>query len=277
MSGHQTQIEKLMAEKTVLEKRIEELEKNLVKREYRQVLSERPFLKGTHARFWFLVTESKFRVAGVTDDHTKYNYVVSQLDEDTTEKVKDIISNPPFRGKYEKIKEELKRRLGEPENERIRKLFDETLENRTPSAFYRHLQCLAGTSLTVDKILLHLWLRRLPLYCQEILASRLEQSNTKLAELADIIMEATKASKNSILHNTVMDNIQQSVDELGKQVIALGVSVKREPRSRSRSTSKTRLGSKSPAASPKVCWYHQQWGVNAYRCIEPCSWKKQES
>uniref|UniRef100_A0A2A4JHF4 DUF7041 domain-containing protein n=1 Tax=Heliothis virescens TaxID=7102 RepID=A0A2A4JHF4_HELVI len=276
MCSHQTQVEKLVDEKSELEARIEELEKELEQRKYHQGLIPRPFWNRMPS-LWFSITESEFKVAGVTDDYTKYNYLVSQLDEETTEKVKDIISNPPVRNKYVKLKEELNKRLGEPEHKRMRQLFDEKLKDRTPSQFYRHLQCLAGANITVDKILLHLWLRRLPKHCQEILASRLEQTNTKLAELADNIMEATKASETSNAHDTVVDNIQQSVDELGKQVVALEVTVKRQQsRSRSRSTSKPRSVN-TPAKTPaELCWYHTHWGSEAYRCVPPCSWKKEE-
>lgn len=53
-------------------------------------------------------------------------------------------------------------------------------------------------------------------------------------------MEATKACENSTLKNVVVDNIQQSVDELGKLMMALGDTAKREARSRSRSTRSAR-------------------------------------
>ena len=230
-------------------------------------LTPKPFWIGD-AALWFITVEAQFKVTGVTDDLTKYSYVVSQLDKPTTLEIKDILANPPITRKYMKIKEELIRRYEEPESERMRKLFEEKLEDRTPSQFYRRLQYLAGNGVTVDKILLHLWLRRLPVHCQEILASRVELRNSKLAELADKIMEAPL----NTTHSTAVDNIQQCVDELGKQVVALEVSAKLQSRSRSSSTGSE--GSKSPAVITKLCWYHRQWGSSAYRCIEPCGWKK---
>lgn len=239
----------------------------------KQGLPEKPIYRD-NVGFWFLTTEANFRVHSVTDDLIKYSYVVSQLDKQTMAEVKDIIDHPPVTCKYIKIKEELIRRFEVPETERMRKLFEEKLEDRTPSQFYRRLQSLAGAGVTVDKILRHLWLRRLPVHCQELVVSRFELRNSKLAEIADKIMEASQGPQNSTSHNTAVDNIQKCIDVLGKQVVELGVSVKRQSRSRSPSTG--RSGSKSPSDAVELCWYHQVWGKSAHTCTKPCGWKKEE-
>lgn len=240
MAEQKSQLESLMAENEVLHEQIEKLEKEVAKREYHQGLKQRPFWIRMPS-IWFNIAESEFQVAGVMDDMTKYNYVVSQLDEEMADKVKDITSNPPVRGKYLILKQALIQRLADPEHERFRQLFDEELEDKTPSQFYRHLLYLAGANVTTDKILLHLWLRRLPQHCQEILASRPEQSNLKLTELADNILEATKVAEESkSTKNSIVDYIQQSVDELSKQVVTLGATVKsQQSRTRTRNTSTT--------------------------------------
>ncbi|XP_026737395.1 uncharacterized protein LOC113500711 [Trichoplusia ni] len=275
MAGQKTQMENLSSENARLQAQIEKLEKEIAQKEYRQGLKERTFWVGMPT-IWFAIAEAEFKVAGVIDDFTKFNYVLSQLPAEVSEKVKDVIDKPPCVGKYAKLKEEIIRRLSKSEHETYRQLFDDELGDMSPSQFYRHLQHLAGAKASVDKFLLHLWLRRLPRYCQEILSTRPEQSNTKLAELADNIMEATKASeKTSTKKSATITNIQQSVDDLSKHLVALEVSMNRQmDRSRSRSKSKPRSRSATPPASSKPCWYHTTYGSAAYRCVSPCDWSE---
>ncbi|CAH0605674.1 unnamed protein product [Chrysodeixis includens] len=276
MAGQKTQMESLTSENARLQAQIEKLEKEIAQKEYRQGLKERTFWVGMPG-VWFSIAEAEFKVAGIIDDFTKFNYVLSQLPLEVSDKVKDVIDKPPAFGKYAKLKEEIMRRLSKSEHEVYSQLFDDELGDMSPSQFYRHLQHLAGTKATVEKFLLHLWLRRLPKFCQEILASHPEQSNTKLAELADSILEATKASEKPIKKThtmATMTNIQQSVDDLSKQLVALETSMNHQmDRSRSRSKSKQRSHSPTPASS-KPCWYHTTYGAAAYRCVSPCDWSE---
>jgi len=44
---------------------------------------------------WFAQLEGQFVLANVTQDATKFYYVISQLDTKYTAEVKDVITNPP--------------------------------------------------------------------------------------------------------------------------------------------------------------------------------------
>ncbi|KAG8225333.1 hypothetical protein J437_LFUL005347 [Ladona fulva] len=53
----------------------------------------------------------KFELSGISNDRTKFSHVVNQLGPRHMVEVEDIITSPPETGKYNKIKEELIRRL----------------------------------------------------------------------------------------------------------------------------------------------------------------------
>jgi hypothetical protein len=61
---------------------------------------------------------------------------VGQLDQRSLEEVEDIICNPPAEGKYQKIKEQLIKRLSDSDAAPVRKLLEtEELRDRTLTQF----------------------------------------------------------------------------------------------------------------------------------------------
>lgn len=234
---------------------------------------------------WFAQAEAQFKIAGITSDDTRFNYIVGNLDQRLAGEIEDIMTKPPDQNKYEKIKEELIRRLSISEEQKVRQLIsDEELGSRKPSQFLRHLRSLAGAALSDDNILRQLWLRRLPQQVQAILAAQADLSLDKISELADKIIElspglgnvhATSAATSAA--TSVLDKLLQRVDDLGKQVAALSSGPQRSHRSRSRSASADSKQSRAttPDTSAKNCWYHKRFGTKASKCISPCNWSSE--
>jgi hypothetical protein len=71
---------------------------------------------------WFEEVEGLFALSNITQDSTKFCYVISQLDNKYATEVKDVITNPPPTGRYDSIKAELITRLSFPEEQRVRQL-----------------------------------------------------------------------------------------------------------------------------------------------------------
>lgn len=71
---------------------------------------------------WFAQAEAQFILSGITQDTTKYNHIISQLDTRLAAKVEDIITNPPKDGAYQLLKTELVRRLSQSDAERVSRL-----------------------------------------------------------------------------------------------------------------------------------------------------------
>jgi hypothetical protein len=60
---------------------------------------------------WFAQLERQFSLSNMTQDATKFYYIISQLDNKYTAEVEDVISNPPPIGRYDRTRAELIRRL----------------------------------------------------------------------------------------------------------------------------------------------------------------------
>lgn len=230
---------------------------------------------------WFGQVEAQFEIAGITQDRTKYNYIISTLDSKTASEVADIIENPPQKDCYEYLKAEMLKRLSASREERVRRLLgNEDIGDRKPSQFLRHLRCLAGTVLKNDDIIRQLWIRRLPNNAQVILAAQEDLPLEKAADIADKIVEVTAPM--SVQSVQSPSSAQSSeVAQLTLRVEALTRSVESlMAKSRSRSTSRNYDNDRSRStskSSPDICWYHRRFGKSANRCTMPCKWKQENS
>jgi hypothetical protein len=56
---------------------------------------------------WFTQAEAQFELSAITRKQTKFNYVVSQLNQQQVAKVEDIITLPPEHEPYDWLKAEL--------------------------------------------------------------------------------------------------------------------------------------------------------------------------
>ena len=122
-------------------------------------------------KLWFHQLEAQFISAGITQDSTKYGYVIANLDQKYVEEIEDILEEPPMERKYERVKTALIKRLSESNSRQIRKILErEELGDRTPTRFLRHLRSMAGKTVP-EEFVKELWLSRLPTDTQKALAT----------------------------------------------------------------------------------------------------------
>jgi hypothetical protein len=88
---------------------------------------------------WFAQAEAQFSLAGISNELTKFYYVVSQLDCQYAAEVKDIIISPPQQDPYTKLKTELLRRLSPSTEQRASQSTDTTEVLRRFEEFSRQL------------------------------------------------------------------------------------------------------------------------------------------
>lgn len=238
-----------------------------------------PAFNATDPELWFSMIESSFNSAGVTTDSTKFGYVVSALDSKYALEVRDIILNPPTDGQYQKLKSELIKRLSFSQEQKTRRLLEhEEIGDRKPSQFLRHLRSLAGTAVP-DTMLRTLWLGRLPQAMQAILATQKDAELDKVAELADVISDATAIRPNiSETTENIMAlqlqkltlSLQDELATLRREIAELKSSPAATPRNhRYRSRSRSRPRSQVRDGN---CWYHSNFGDKAKKCKQPCSY-----
>uniref|UniRef100_A0A5S6Q4X7 Retrotransposon gag domain-containing protein n=1 Tax=Trichuris muris TaxID=70415 RepID=A0A5S6Q4X7_TRIMR len=234
---------------------------------------------------WFAQVEAQFTVSGITQDATKFAYVVSQLESRYAAEVEDLIINPPPTDAYARLRSELIRRVSLSEEQRVRQLLtEEVLGDRKPSQFLRHLRSLAGPTVVQDSLLRTLWLQRLPLQMQAILQTQADSELDKIAELADKILEVTPTSLTAAaahqceaVTSPMMNHLAQRIEQLSSEVASLRrwrSSSRPRPRPVSRDGRQHSRDSGSPVAqgdnNRRVCWFHRRFGKRARKCEQPC-------
>lgn len=234
---------------------------------------------------WFAQIEAQFNIARITDDNTKFYYVLAHLDGKYSATVEDIIENPPATAKFDKLKSELIKRLSLSRQKKVKQLLQsEELGDRKPSQFLRHLQQLAGPNMP-DDFITDVWTSRLPHNLQTIIASQSNLPLQDLADLADRVHDIAPASP-QLAATTSISRLESAIDvmarqitELTKQVSALTNAGHSRSRSRSRRTSRddnrtsSRTRSQSSYRKFPVCWYHHKFGSQANKCQTPCDYK----
>ena len=172
---------------------------------------------------WFPQAESQFELAAITRQRTKFNYVVSQLNQQQASEVEDIITTPPEHESYDRLKAGLIRRLSTSREQLVRQLLShEEMVDRKPSQFLRHLKSLAPD--VPDDFLLTMWASRLPCHVQAILAGQTEVNLESTAQLADKICEVTTQPTTASISPAVPDNttaLLERIEELSRQLAAL--------------------------------------------------------
>jgi len=243
---------------------------------------------------WFAYIESQFNTRNITVERTKYDYVIAALPQETISSVFDLmqqISDGNDLTPYTTIKKGLIDRNSLSESARLEALLSGLeLGDKKPSEFFRHLKTIAGTSDTMsDKLILNLWMRRLPTTVQATLKAIPKVETTELLTIADNIFEVFRSSNSSPSINSVSSShipdsnlefmrhiveenrdLRIEINEIKHMISNLNLNSNRSGRRRSQSRGRSNFRSKSRNSNSGMCWYHQKWGNKAIKCIAPC-------
>ena len=241
---------------------------------------------------WFAQVEAQFHTRNITSQATKYAYIISSLQPEIAQEVRDLLLTPPANQPYDTLKSELLQRTSASEQKRLHQLLiSEELGDRKPSQLLRRMRQLLGDNHLEDRILRQLFIQRLPMNTQLILASTADSVPLdQLASIADKILEValptpTVASLSppatASLPSTSspeIQNLQAQLNHLTSQLQTLTNQLQFQPRSRGRSQTRSPRRpslSRSPARSTdpggSFCWYHWNFGARAQKCNQPCS------
>ena len=95
---------------------------------------------------WFAQAEAQFVLRKITEDDTKYYYIVSALDSATATRAVSILSQPPITGKYANIKKFLTSAYELSDYERASSLFKiRGLGDLKPSELMDNMLALIGS------------------------------------------------------------------------------------------------------------------------------------
>ncbi|XP_043523046.1 uncharacterized protein LOC122535514 [Frieseomelitta varia] len=162
-----------------------------------------------------------------------------------------------------------------------------------PSHYVHRLRSLAEGRLA-ESVLTSMFLEQVPQNLHDILVASESTDLTKLAQIADKVMETPHAAP--ITHGNMATSFLQQrserqpeapgmdasqflasqMAEILRRLTALEMRETRQeqqPRWRSGSGARSRSRSSSARRTTGHCYYHRRFGAKAYRCILPCAWK----
>ena len=240
-----------------------------------------PLYNRSDPMLWFIMCESTFALAtpkAITESVTKYNYIVSHLPPDIASLVRDVLLKPDATDPYTQLKTEIINRSGESTQQEIRQLLSgEELGSRKPSELLRNMKRRAESLSVPDKLMLELFLQRLPSTVQTILAAVSDLTLDKAAEISDKILEVTPSPVENfaVSHSSATstdEKIFHEIEKLNKRIDRLSFSRSRSPFRQNRNY---REKSASKSRDSSVCWYHRRFGKKCRedKCVKPCSWQ----
>ena len=239
---------------------------------------------------WFAQVEAQFTTRHITSQATQFAYVISSLQPEIAQEVRDLLMSPPVNAPYDVLKQALIRRTSASEQKRLHQLLiSEELGDRKPSQLLRKTRQLLGDRTLEDGILRQLFLQRLPTNVQLILASTADTVTLDdLSLLADKIVEVavpspsiaavTPVSGSPTDATALITELQLQINHLTARVQTLTDQLQwpKQPRFRGRSHSRSRPPSRGTSISrspgnQEHCWYHRRFGATARHCTTPCT------
>ena len=199
---------------------------------------------------WFARVESQFGTKGITVDKTKFDYVVSSLDNSTAGEVESILTAPPDDNKYDALKTALLAAFGKTQAQKDSELLSIAgLGDMKPSALLRRLQSLNSDPTTLFRA--H-FLALLPSEVRSVLAGREIPDISDLAKAADRIIEA------------------KGFDSHVAPIAVQAFRNKRQPPTRQGGGDIEHSSTSGNKDGAHICFYHIRYGKAARRCQPWC-------
>lgn len=234
-----------------------------------------PFWKNNPA-LWFCQVESQFEVAGIRTDATKFNYIVGKVESNVLSQVSDIILNRPEANMYTTLKNRILQCFAESAESKLKRLLNEiSLDGKRPSNLLREMKELAGAGVT-DDVLKSLWMQRLPVQVQTVLAGSRENL-IELSQLADRVIDVTYSSNVNVVDTNQNQDLTKLFDQIN--ILRSEISELRKSRSNDReNNSHSNNRSRSKSSNRRgICFYHYRFKDKAHKCIKPCNYNEKSS
>lgn len=196
----------------------------------------------TQPNVWFTQAEAQFHIKKVTEDSTKYYYVISALDQATASRIIHVLTNPPANGKYDNLKEKLLETFGLTRRDRADKLLHMSgLGDRKPSELMDEMLSLLDGH-TFCLLAEQIFLEQLP---QDIRLQLTDSDFTDpraVALRADVLWLAKQQSASSIQQVSIRKPVPKQRSSTGQD----------------------------------WCYYHAKFGEKARKCLPPCKHPENE-
>ena len=224
---------------------------------------------------WFAKVEAQFGTKNITQDQTKYDYVVSALDMETAEEIQAILLHPPAKEKYHSLKTMLISTFGKSQIQKDMELLNlNGLGDRKPTALLRKINALNDDPQTLKRAL---FLTNLPSEMRTILAAQNIADIQALAKAADNVWEARFAAGS----RQTVDSVETEIQETNRETVSPVTYAAKSrrpiqqptPDRNFHKTFKEKNSSRPISHSRRqahICYYHTRFGTDARRCEAGC-------
>jgi hypothetical protein len=135
---------------------------------------------------WFITAESRFRLHGINQEQTRYDFLVAALSKEAVSLVLDIVENPPGHHPYSALKERLLELHQLNDYQRVVLLLRmEQLGGRKPSELLAAMLEICPRGHESSIFFTHLFLERLPAELRIMLGEDNHQTLRDVAKKAD--------------------------------------------------------------------------------------------
>ena len=234
---------------------------------------------------WFHQIEAQFTLRRITNQETKFNYVIGNLSADQSQ----MIMTPPQENQYNVLRQALIERYSATDQQKLQQLLQLQLGELKPTQLLREMRRLSPAQN--DDILKLLFLQKLTPQSQAILSVQ----NVTLDELAiqadQINTIVNPSNVYAMSEQNKVASLEYEIKRLTTTIEQLSENTQSEKSLNGQQTVRPIKTSSSPRRLPSpsrgtsfsthqrnhVCWYHQKWGSRAQNCSPPCSYQKNES
>jgi hypothetical protein len=193
-------------------------------------------------RAWFIQAEAQFNLRSISNDKTKYSYLVAALDQRTAERLIDILENAPEEDKYNGLKDRLLNTFALTRQQRASRLLSISgLGDRRPSELMDEMLALLGDHKPC-LLFEELFRQQLPADVRMTMANADFSDPRAAAQLADQLWLSRPQP------------FAAAVDSTEEQDVAAVHQTDRDQRRHS-----------------KACYFHRRFGAKARQCTPPCN------
>ena len=235
---------------------------------------------------WFMYLEAEFVIHRITVEHMRFSILLSKLPKEVASQIRDFLVASIGDRSYESLKEAVLKAVTPSEKSRLEQLFRGLpAGNRKPSLVLSEMRQLLGSTKMDENMLRELWMQRIPVNVQAILAPSRNHSLLEVAEIADLAWERYETSVSNVTQSAAVvqpsstardDLLLAELRTLNRNFASMSTGSAsprgdvRRARSKSRRPYHHRSSSRSSSRGG-MCWYHFTHGSNARQCKKPCS------
>lgn len=231
--------------------------------------------------FWFEQVEATFHTHGITQDETKFKYVIQYAEPEILPHIVPIARKPPATDKYKAVKDRILQTFAETEETRLRRIFQgQNIDGKKPSHYVQDLKNAARDQVS-DAVLRTLLLEQLPDQIRCVLGISTETDIDKLAKMADRMFELLQPPSVAAVQQQAPVRQENSPEDPLAQIISRLDRLESRLSERSRSNYRAGRGrsksrGKSNSRDDPFCYYHRHFGKRARNCRSPCQWKNSD-